>query len=165
MLAYVFWHRPRDVTDRSAYDAGLRAFHRALSVHSACFWLSDLPFAQGPGYEDWYLVQGWQQLGELNQAAISGQRKAPHDAVAQLARKGWGAVYALSRGDPRPPLTARWMDKPPDESYEAFVDRLPGRTVWQRQLVLGPAPEFCVADEGRQPPSAPNRITVHLEGQ
>ncbi len=164
MLAYVFWHRPRDDAGRAAYEARLRTLHQALSVRSASFWLSELPFAgRGAGYEDWYRVQGWAELGQLNRAAISGDRKAPHDAVAADAGEGWGGVYALARGDARPPLTTRWLSKPPGESYDLFLGKLRAPTVWQRQLVLGPAPEFCVVQSSPVASAGPDRIAVYLD--
>lgn len=129
MLAYVFWHRPSDGVDKDAYECRLRAFHRALSVPSASFWLSALPFADRAGYEDWYLVPSWHELGELNRAAISGQRS-----------------------------------KRPGERYDLFLDQLPAPTVWQRQMVLGPAPEFCAVDEAGTTPAGTNRIAVYCEG-
>jgi hypothetical protein len=165
MLAYVFWHCPRAGVNEAAYEARLRAFHRALGFRSASFRLSGLPFAERGGYEDWYLVDGWTQLGELNRAAISGPRQAPHDAVAEAARDGWGAVYALARGDALPPVATRWMDKPREQTYDAFLGNLRGATVWQRQMVLGPAPEFCVVENGRDGTAGNERVAIYVEGR
>lgn len=149
MLAYVFWHRPRAGVASADYEARLRAFHRRLNACSASFRISALPFAEGLGYEDWYLVGSWAELGDLNGRAISGERRAPHDAVAEIAGEGWGAIYALIRGEPRPPLVTRWVSKPPGLGYEGFLASLEAPTVWQRQMLLGPAPEFCVTEKGR----------------
>ena len=150
MLAYLFWHRRAASTDRGEYEARLRAFHQALGdavSASAAYRLERLPFAESDGYEDWYLVEDWARLGELNAAAVDETRGPPHDGVASRAAEGWGGVYALLAGDPRPPAGARWQAKRRGESYEAFIEsqRAPG--VWQRQMVLGPAPEFCLAQE------------------
>lgn len=146
MLAYVFWHRPRAGVEASEYERRLRAFHERLGELSASFRVAPLPFAAGEGYEDWYLVDDWSALGTLNAAAVSGERQAPHDSAAELAAEGWGGIYALVRGAALPPLTAQWVSKPAGESYEAFLESLPAGTVWQRRLVLGPAPEFCLVE-------------------
>src|ERR1700733_4368424 len=104
MLAYVFWHRPLPGTARADYEAALRAFHSRLALPSASFRIGALPFAEaGAGYEDWYLVGNWAELGELTLAAVSGERRPPHDDVARLAAEGWGGVYLLVRGEARPP--------------------------------------------------------------
>ena len=64
MLAYVFWHRPQGDTDLVSYEEAQRAFHNALELTSACFRLAELPFGEGSsGYEDWYLVEDWEQTG------------------------------------------------------------------------------------------------------
>jgi len=148
MLAYVFWHRPQPGTPLADYEEGLRAFHGRVSVPSASFRVSALPFGDADaGYEDWYLVASWAALGELNAAAVSGARRPPHDAVARLAADGWGAVYLLVRGHARPPTTTRWVSKPSTESYDAFLAGTPAPTVWQRQMTLGPASEFCLVDD------------------
>ena len=146
MLAYVFWHRPRGGVTSAEYERRLRAFHGRMVGQSASFRVDELPFAAGEGYEDWYLVEDWAELGALNAAAVSDERRAPHDGVAEIAGDGWGGVYALVRGVAEPPLTARWVSKPAGDSYEAFLDAVHAPTVWQRQMVLGPAPEFCVVE-------------------
>jgi hypothetical protein len=148
LLAYVFWHRPRPGVDASEYEEGLRALHARLDVPSATFRVQELPFAAAGGYEDWYLVDDWGRLGELNQAAVSGGPREPHDSVAALAGSGWGGIYALVRGDAVPPASARWIDKPAGEDAERFVESLPATTVWRRQMVLGPAPELCLVENG-----------------
>jgi hypothetical protein len=38
------------------------------------------------------------------------------------------------------------MDKPAGQSYDAFTESVGAVGIWQRQMVLGPAPEFCLAD-------------------
>lgn len=149
MLAYVFWHRPGASVAGAEYEMWLRAFHESLEVSSASFRLAELPFANGGGYEDWYLVDTWVELGELNANAVAGKHRAPHAAIAGRAGEGWGGVYALLRGAEEPPPAARWVGKPPRTSYESFLSSLDAPTVWQRQLVLGPAPEFCLVEGER----------------
>jgi hypothetical protein len=152
-LAYVFWHTPAQGLDADNYEAALSAFHLTLSVPSASFRLARLPFgALGadhgaqPAYEAWYLVADWPDLGDLNADAINGARRAPHDEAARLSAHGWGGVYALKRGPAEPPRSVRWMNKPADQSYDAFTESLGAVGIWQRQMVLGPAPEFCLVD-------------------
>jgi hypothetical protein len=146
VLAYVFWHRPRAEVDRDGYEAALARFHESLANPSAAFRLDRLPFGGGePGYEDWYLVEDWTALGELNARAVDAEHRPAHDAPAGMSGHGWGGVYALLRGPAEPPPAARWQQRAPDE---------PAAALWQRQMVLGPAPEFCVVDrppEGRVP--------------
>jgi hypothetical protein len=163
MLAYVFWHQARRGVGSAEYEDGLRAFHARLSGRSGCFRLSELPFGDGgAGYEDWYLVEDWAALGALNSEAVTGERHLPHDGVAQLASNGWGGVYRLIRGPARLPRRARWISKPSGASYEAFVDAQPEATVWMRQMVLGPAPEFCCVVESDEAED-PVRDVVHLD--
>lgn len=151
-LAYVFWHRPRAGVDRAEYEGAQRAFHERLAqVESACFRLTELPFAAehapagSDGYEDWYLVEDWAALGELNAAAVDARHRDSHDRAAALVGGGWAGVYGLVRGAAEIPAEASWMDKPPGEPSEEFVANLPAVAVWRRQMVLGPAPEFCLA--------------------
>jgi hypothetical protein len=144
MLAYVFWHRPQEGVDPVTYEETQRTFHRALEMTSACFRLVELPFGEeGGGYEDWYLVEGWEKLGALNSAAVDSVRRADHDRAASLAADGWGAVYSRLRGPASIPEGARWLDKPRSTPTDQFLASLPEATVWQRQMVLGPGPEFC----------------------
>jgi hypothetical protein len=146
MLAYVLWHRPRVDVGREAYEESLRRFHASLGVRSASFRLRELPFSKLDGYEDWYLVDDWAALGELNAAAIDQRRRGSHDLVAGLSADGWGGVYLLVGGTPEIPAGTLWLSKPPDTSYAVFLGGLGSpASVWQRQMVLAPAPEFCVA--------------------
>jgi hypothetical protein len=135
VLAYLFWHRPRAGVDAADYEGRLREFLGSLDVPAASFRLDALPFGAGGGYEDWYLVEDWTALGVLNRAAVSGRPGPAHDAVAELADAGWGGIYELVRGPAEPPAGARWADRPDGDAP----------AVWRRQLVLGPAPEFCLA--------------------
>jgi hypothetical protein len=147
VLAYVFWHRPAPGTHD--YERRLTAFHDVIGVESTWHRVTGLPWMGGlDGYEDWYLVDDWAGLGALNERAISGPRRAPHDAAAADAQWGQAGVYALKRG--RPELHhithAAWRTKPPGLPHAAFEARLPGRSVWQRQMTLGPTPEYVLLD-------------------
>jgi hypothetical protein len=150
MLAYVFWHRPTKGIDPEEYEEAQRGFHGALEVTSACFRLAELPFSkEGNGYEDWYLVEDWGKLGELNSTAVDSTRRADHGRAASHAAEGWGAVYSLVRGHPASiPEGVRWLDKPRGIATDQFLASLPEATVWRRQMVLGPGPEFCAVSSG-----------------
>lgn len=161
MLAYLFWHWP-DTKDLAQYEASLVAFHQTLSSHapsgfrgSRVYRHERVPWiaATSPAYEDWYFVTGFDALGVLNDAAVAGARRASHDRVAQRVADGAGGVYRLVQGEFT--LGAGdamvWFRKPKGMSYPNFFQMIAptmeaeGHTLWQRQLVLGPGPEFCMA--------------------
>jgi hypothetical protein len=151
VIAYVFWHRAG--TEAGAYEAGLEAFHDALRaqppagfVGSGAFRLDAAPWlaGDGPAYEDWYLVADWAALGTLNEGAGSGARSQPHDAVAAQAREGAGGVYAPLHGGEPVAGEVAWLAKPDGMSYADFHAALGSRAAWQRQMVLGPAPEYVI---------------------
>ena len=155
-LAYVFWHQPAPGIDAAAYEERLRAFHGALGLAgSRTLRLDRAPWdgEDARWYEDWYPVEDWRELGTLNERAVSGARRDPHDAAATRAGTGAGGVYGLRAGSAEAAGEALWVAKPAgmayDELFAALREAAPDATVWQRQMVLGPAPEFCVvgADE------------------
>ena len=161
MLAYLFWHRPTPATDPAGYEKRLATFHARLArdppagfLGSAAFRVT-LPWTRAE-YEDWYLVADWAELGVLNGAAVDAARRDPHDAVAQHAGDGAGGVYALRAGDLAVihAGAASWSPKPrgvpyPDFELSVVQDRKPAEfALWQRQMVLGPAPEFCLLTRG-----------------
>ena len=81
----------------------------------------------GPAYEDWYAVEGWEALGALNEAAVRGARAQPHDAVAARARAGAGAVYGLVDGPAELAATrTSWLAKPAGADRDAFHASSPG---------------------------------------
>jgi hypothetical protein len=165
VLAYVFWHRPRPHVDPAHYEASLDAFHTALAEHppegfrgSVIARLDDAPWLpgadDGPAYEDWYLVDDWPSVGRLDHAAVHGRRRTPHDAVAGESGRGAAGIYRRTLGAPRPSgRHATWFAKPDGLAYadlgEALDQVLQGRdaSLWQRQMVLGPTPEFCLLAE------------------
>jgi hypothetical protein len=184
MLAYVFWHRRSPEIDQGVYEEALGAFHRALGgeapngfLRSIAFRVTQLPFGNPAplpaGYEDWYLVEDWRALGILNEAAVSGAIRGPHDRVAALSEAGVGAIYSLLRGQGALDEVSRvtWLSKPRDLSYDQFrasLLALPwGAELWERQMVLGPAPEFCVlsatdVELPYEPDSVDDRSAVRL---
>ena len=122
MLAYVFWHVPYAGIARPDYEARLAAFHAALRAHppawlgpTATFGLAEVPWLGGAaGYEDWYLVEDFTALGELNVAAVTGARQPPHDAAAAGAELGAAGVMAHVAGPllPAEPGWSAWFAKP-----------------------------------------------------
>jgi hypothetical protein len=148
MLAYVFWHRPAAAVGAAEYESRLAAFHDRLRAQppagfrgSASFRV-DQPWI-GDGYEDWYLVDDWHSVGVLNAAAVDQSHRADHDAVAHEAGTGAGGLFALQSGylAVADAGTAEWSAAKPES---------PGteHALWQRQMVLGPAPEFCLLTRG-----------------
>lgn len=170
MLAYVFWHWPQPGADLARYTQSLRTFHSTLRTEppagflsSAVFELPTLPFqssdapAEPPYFEDWYLVEDFAALGELNLGAISKIHRLSHDMVAGQAGGGTGGLYRLATGEAQPATmtTAAWFAKPADVRYETLfaqlgpLERAGDGALWQRQMVLGPAPEFCWWAQGQ----------------
>lgn len=164
MLAYVFWHWRRAEVDRLAYAQHLIAFHQTLQRNapagfhgSAAFRSGAAPWVPGEeSYEDWYLIDGSAALDPLNDAAISGARKAPHDAAARAAAGGVAGLYRLRLGTAEVAMArnAEWISKPDGMSYddfyaslEAVADRA-GAGLWGRQMTLGPTLEFCLLTPG-----------------
>ena len=115
VLAYVFWHRPREGADIGAYESAQLAFHRSLAGNAArgmrsssCFRVAQVPWLQvadgqpasaAPAdYEDWYLVDDFAALGVLNEAAVGRGHRTSHDARRPRRRRGRGrASTAWSR--------------------------------------------------------------------
>jgi len=161
-LAYVFWHAPLPSVELAEYERGLGAFHASLAGAppkgfrgSASYRASRAPW-EGSGlgaavYVDWYVVEGWAALGELEDAAVAPAHRPAHDGIARFADRAYGGLYRLRRGAVDLPAVRfdGWVGKPRGVPSEAFADGLllpgspPGTSVWQRQLALGPAPEFC----------------------
>ncbi len=164
MLAYLFWHRPLDGDALGAYEEAEIAFHRSLARKppvglrgSATFRLSEAPWlGAGPGaYEDWYLLEDYAALGVLGEAAVARGHRSAHDAVARRFGAGCGGLYGLLEGEPAASLlgsitTAVWVAVAPGSPRPLLAELLadgmdPRRSaLWRRQLVLGPAPEFCL---------------------
>jgi len=159
LLAYVFWHWKQPEVAAIDYEARQRGFHAALGaspssgfIDSFSLGISNAPWtADSDAYEDWYLVQDFASMGLLNEAAVSSSRAQPHDAAAAVAAGGTAGVYGLKRGNAlRRPQYAHWFGKPDGMSYRDLfdqlapvVDRVDG-ALWMRQMVLGPASEFCL---------------------
>jgi hypothetical protein len=159
MLAYVLWHHRRTAALAGVYEAGLAAFHEALGrgtipgfIASSTHIVSKLPWLQSTqSHEDWYIVENWEAIGELNDAAIAGAHKTPHDLTAHSAIVEGGAMYRLRAGTCALEATsAMWFNKPSNMAYWVLQELLDQYVrvgvcgLWQRQLALGPSPEFCI---------------------
>ena len=170
MLAYLFWHRPKQGIETGAYERYLTGFHETLAESEVDGFRGSATFRvdgeswMGSGrqaYEDWYLLDGSYAMDPLNEAAVNGARKQPHDAAAHAATDGAGGLYQLRSGEPGTETRlAVWFSKPSGVSYPEFYKRIepwterPETSLWRRQMVLGPAPEFCLlTDEEVQLPS------------
>jgi hypothetical protein len=157
MLGYVLWHHPAAGVDATVYEEALRAFHSTLTG-SAAFAFQDVPwFPVLSGYLDWYTVADFAGLGALNEAAVSGACKEPHDHVASMAGAGFGGLYRLIAGAADWPRTntGTWLRKPNGKKYAAFIEQASrlvdpsSMGLWQRQMTLGPGPEFCLLSDSR----------------
>lgn len=158
VLAYVFWHWMREGVDAADYEARQRAFHVSLLAHppagfsrSRSARVSGALWAAGGGesYEDWYLIEGFAALEALNRDAVTAPRAASHDAAAALAAGGVGGLYSLKLGSPSGSSRhAHWFGKPAGMRYDELLDLVApsaeGGALWMRQMVLGPAGEFCL---------------------
>lgn len=161
MLAYVFWHWPDPDADGDEYARALAAFHAALGASeppwlrgSFAFRARWLPWAPTDGWtcEDWYLLEDSAALDHLNALAVSHDCREAHHRVAAMSAGGAGGLYRLQEGqaDLGAALVAAWFVKPRETRYPDFLEALrpavsaAGATLWLRQMVLGPAPEFCV---------------------
>jgi hypothetical protein len=179
MLAYVFWHWPAEGVEQAAYEAAMVGFQTSLNrykpegfISSAVLGLARTPWSGKPRpiYEDWYLVKDFASLGLLNDGAVNATNKPPHDGVATRVEGGAGGVYRLKAGAPdfAAMRRAHWFSKPAGLPYAEFYSGVPAGDVvgqWERQMVLGPAPECCIFTDGRQVsvPKAENAIAIDAE--
>ncbi|GCE50335.1 hypothetical protein EI42_06296 [Thermosporothrix hazakensis] len=164
MLAYVFWHQRAEQVAKEEYQEKLIAFHQILQERRPeGFWgslvleMAALPWmpAESEVYEDWYLVKNSAALDPLDEAAVTGSCLEPHHQVARLAGNGTGGLYRLKESDVELARLAEiraatWLTKPAEMSYEQFYRLVQaGRAeqqsmLWQRQMTMGPALEFCI---------------------
>jgi hypothetical protein len=228
VLAYVFWHRPREDSALEAYERAELAFHHSLARArpaglrgTALFRVAELPWlpqapavaagvpaamagapaamagvpavaagvpaatagapaagagresGREPGYEDWYLVEDFTALGILNEAAVGHGHRTVHDDVARRFGSGAGGLYGLIEGELGPGVdsigessVAVWVARTPGTERRALGELLGDgmrpdhASLWRRQLVFGPAPEFCLLASEPPPGVAPARLPV-----
>jgi len=164
MLAYVFWHWRYPHIEKLSYQQLLIDFHTALRAqkpvgfdYSTVFQVEHVPWLSmaGEAYEEWYILENSAALDALNEAAITGLCREPHHQVARSAAGGTAGLYRLRASSGITTAhVALWFAKPAGMSYETLYQTLqpqikqsPG-TLWERQMVLGPAPEFCLQTPG-----------------
>src|SRR5205814_2166974 len=151
------------------YEQLQRAFHAALAQarpdafqRSIVFRIDGVaPWLGGsPAYADWYLVEGSAALDPLNVAAVSGVCEQPHAQLAHAMAAGAGSLFGLRGSDPKIDTAgyATCLTKPRSMPYETFyaaAASLPdsqSSSLWRRQMVLGPTPEFILL--------TPTRLTI-----
>ncbi len=162
MLAYLFWHRPQREAAIEPYEQAQQAFHRSLAHRppvglraSWSFRVPELPWMHGagPGYEDWYLLEDYSALGVLNEAAVGHGHRTAHDHAARSFGAGAGGLYLLEEGRAEAigeAPAAVWVARAPGSARPLLGELLGDGTaaghscLFKRQLVLGPAPEFCL---------------------
>jgi hypothetical protein len=190
MLAYVFWHAPAEGVDVGGYERSLVTFHRSLErappfgfTGSAAFRIGAAPWrasagtvdagaGAGSSYEDWYLVEDFAALGILNEAAVGRGHRTSHDRAAKGAGAGTAGIYRLIEGEVSNARAiaecehATWVTPAPGAKHRELGamlgDGIEGdrASLWQRQLVLGPAPEFCVLSRVDPAGVAPTRLAA-----
>jgi hypothetical protein len=129
-----------------------------------------------PGYEDWYVVEDYAALGVLGEAAVGRGHRTPHDEAARHFGAGAGGLYGMIEGERsqigqgarRPSIgeagLAVWVSRPPGSKQRALGELLgdgmdPSHaSLWRRQLVLGPAPEYCLLASEPPPGVSPTRL-------
>jgi len=178
VLAYVFWHRPREGIALDAYEHAQLAFHRSLARSrpvgmrcSAVFKIDEIPWPvhqtdpgagerAAAGYEDWYLLEDFAALGVLNEAAVGRGHRSTHDEAARRFGGGAGGLYALIEGGRADTgelaaslgeaNVAIWVARPVGAQRQPLGELLGDgmepehASLWRRQLVFGPASEFCL---------------------
>ncbi len=164
MLAYVFWHQRNKTAVREEYQARLKEFHQILQEQKpqGCFFSLVLEMARLPWmpegsevYEDWYVLENSAALDLLDEAAVTGACREPHNRIAQLAGNGTGGLYRLKSGEIDATQLAgirsvAWFNKPTGMSYDNLHVLLHRSQIehrgslWQRQMTMGPALEFCL---------------------
>jgi hypothetical protein len=160
MLAYVFWHRPGVGVAPEAYATLVARFHRSIAARPPAGFVSSTSFrapapnwlGDEPAFEDWYVVEDFAALGVLNAAAVGRGHLSSHDAAARHAGPGTGSVYRLLEGAATlaQARVAIWIEKPRGVEAPLLAallgDGMDGvhAGLWQRQLALGPAPEYCL---------------------
>lgn len=159
MLAYIFWHRPYPTVATPDYEAALTTFHDALGKNSspgfrgsATYRISETPWLCGKaGYEDWNLLDSSAAMDPLNESAVAPDMWDTHAAIAEQTDFGHGGLYRylLGAADPLPLTRAWWLKRPRGIRYQQplaeIAESMEGPvSVWRKQMVLGPAPEFAL---------------------
>lgn len=181
MLAYVFWHWPAAGVPAREYEQLLVAFHQALAEAPATGFQGSTSFridgyapwlGGSPAYADWYVVDGSSALDILNEAAVSSTRRGPHDLLARATGAGAGSLLQLRNAGANlaGARWASWLSKPKGMPYDAFYQTLDqvcaeaAVSLWRRQMVLGPTPEFGLLSRSRlELPPELDSLTLRIE--
>lgn len=165
MIAYVFWHQKMELVSSKTYESALITFHRSLYNFGVRGYIGSQTFkiegaywmgATESGYEDWYLLEDSGVMDKINQAAISGSVKDPHNAAAHMATNLHAGLYVIK--SPYPSFlngkSATWFTKPKEMSLDQIINSHSDSNkrfgdLWMRQMVLGPTPEYCIVSENR----------------
>ncbi len=178
MLTYVFWHQRASATTKEEYQEKLIAFHRILQERqpqgfagSLVLEMASLPWMteESEVYEDWYFVENSAALDPLDNAAVTGICREPHQQIARLANNGTGGLYRLKGETVDFTRTAglryaTWFGKPLGMSYDDLYELLrqgeydQQGILWQRQMTMGPALEFCLHT------SQPGQLAEEIKG-
>jgi hypothetical protein len=174
VLAYLFWHSPREQAQET-YEQALSDFHRSLAhsppigfLRSACYRTGRLPWMDSDlAYEDWYLIEDYTALGVLGEAAVAHGHRSAHQRLARVTHNGAGGLYRLCEGDPEigGAQTSIWVTpaRLSEQSAVAGLLMADGTdpadcSLWRRELVLGPAPEYCILASERPAGTSPERL-------
>ncbi len=93
MLAYVFWHWRYPHIEKLSYQQLLIDFHTALRAqkpvgfdYSTVFQVEHVPWLSmaGEAYEEWYILENSAALDALNEAAITGLCREPHQSSSTI---------------------------------------------------------------------------------
>jgi len=160
MLAYVFWHRPAPGVESETYADAVARFHRSIAARPPAGFVASSSFrapppnwlGEEPAFEDWYVVEDFAALGVLGEAAVGRGHRSAHDAAARQAGPATAGLYRLLEGAPSLAAVrlAVWIETPRGVESPLLAALLGDGMdaehagLWQRQLALGPAPEYCV---------------------
>jgi hypothetical protein len=180
VLAYLFWHRPREGADADRYEQAQLSFHRSLAHNppaglrgSAIYRIPGVPWAEHgqpkPSFEDWYLLDDFAAMGVLGEAAVGRGHRTAHEAAASAFGTGAGGLYGLLEGEPTSNCLGRatlavWVARPPGSAKGRAAELLgdgmdpSSAGLWRRQFVLGPGPEFCVLGSEAPAGVSPERL-------
>lgn len=168
-LSFLLWHWYLEGVNELEYNRALSAFHTALKenppegfIDSGVARFDALPWisARGPIYQDWYVISDFTAMGILNEGAVDGPRKAPHDEVAAMAADGIGGLYMLEVGAPAASRAGHfhWLRKPANRDTPEYLAEIrgladaEGASLWRRQMNLGTTPEYCLITDRRVDP-------------
>lgn len=160
MLAYTFWHKRSSEISLDDYEKKLIRFHQVLEESGLAGFrgcvVTRIPNApwlapSSEAYEEWYVMDGSDVVDKLNDTAVSGARKGPHDEIAHIATDFRGGLYQPKIGSFSNVCgsSATWFSKPSSTTYQSFYDEISKHltkkgSLWRRQMVLGPTSEFCI---------------------